>query len=88
MAKHVAKAYGPGESVVVDGQEFVDCEFKKARLIYEGGVLPTFKGCHFDSVNWHLEGAADRTLIYLRLLYSLGNKPLVERIISTLRGES
>ena len=83
MAEHVAKAF-TSEKIHIDGQRFLDCEFKSATLIYEAGPLPRFEGCTFDSCRWELGGAADRTMTIVRFMESLGQPTLsadIDRMI-------
>jgi hypothetical protein len=79
MAHHAAKAFTT-ETVHLDGQIFFDCEFKQCRMIYEGGEIPIFTGCHFDSCDWRTEGAAGRTMTFLRFLNSSGNQNLIDGV--------
>jgi hypothetical protein len=69
------------ETVVLDGQAFSDCEFRECRLVYAGGEVPTFAGCRFDAREWKFEEAATRTLAYLQLLWTVGQKPTVQALI-------
>lgn len=70
MAKHVAKIF-ENVPVEVDGEEFLDCEFRRAELVYSGGPVPVFTGCTFDSVNFMFQGAAGRTTAFIAFLHSV-----------------
>lgn len=85
MAQHAAKAF-TNETVHLDGQSYFDCEFKKCRMVYEGGEIPEFNGCHFDACDWKLEGAANRTVNWLKFLHATGNQTLVEGIMKMISG--
>jgi hypothetical protein len=74
------------ETVVVDGESFSDCEFRECRLVYSGGELPVFESCRFDEVEWKFEGAASRTLAYLKLVWGAGGKAPVQAIIKEITG--
>jgi hypothetical protein len=74
------------ETVALDGEEFVDCEFRDARLVYSGGELPTFSGCKFDACEWRFEGAAARTLAHLKLIWGVGAKAHVQGLIKEITG--
>ncbi len=65
----------------MDGQTYIDCEFKNCQLMYSGGELPGFDACQFHGCLWHLDGAARRTFAYLRLLHGTGDKSLAEGIM-------
>ena len=69
MSDYVARPFA-NEIVHLDGATFIDCEFRNATLVYSGGELPSFMGCHFDSCAWTFEGHALRTLAYLKRLVS------------------
>ncbi|WP_091736462.1 hypothetical protein [Phenylobacterium immobile] len=69
------------QTVALDGQTFVDCEFNACRLVYAGGEPPRFDGCRFDDCDWRLEGAASDTLAYLKVMWAAGAKTRVQAII-------
>jgi len=80
--KSVAKAY-TGETIVIDGQKFIDCEFRQCILIYRGGELPLFDGSFLDNCNWKFEDAALRTIHLLQRLNSNGGRHLVDNLFTT-----
>ncbi len=82
--KSVAQAY-TGETIVIDGQKFVDCEFRQCVLIYRGGELPLFDGSFLDNCDWRFEEAALRTIHLLQRLNSNGGRQLVETLFTTPR---
>jgi hypothetical protein len=88
MVRRDGERFGPGDSVVLDGQSFHDCDFRGSQAVYRGGDLPEFHNCQLTQVNWHLEGAADNTLVFLRFLFTTGNQGLVNEIIKSLRGDA
>lgn len=72
------------ETVVLDGQEFSDCEFRDCRLVYSGGEVPAFADCRFHACDWKIEEAAARTLSYLKLVWGVGEKPTVQAVIKDI----
>lgn len=52
----------------VEGQNYINCQFSGARLIYRGGTPPGFANCAFDDSNFVFEGAAGQTLNFLRIM--------------------
>lgn len=72
------------ETVVLDGQEFSDCEFRDCRLVYAGGQVPTFANCAFHACEWKFDEAAGRTLAYLKLVWSVGEKSTVQAMIKDI----
>lgn len=75
MAKHTATAFS-NETIVIDGQSFLDCEFRSVTLIYEGGIVPQFRGCTLADCTWRFEAAADRSLQVLRIMHQIGPNQL------------
>ena len=69
------------ETVALDGETFSDCEFRDCRLVYAGGEPPTFSQCRFDACDWKFDEAAGRTLAYLKLVWSVGQKATVQGLI-------
>ena len=74
------------ETVALDGESFSDCEFRECRLVYSGGEPPVFERCRFDEVEWKFEGAAARTLAYLKLVWGAGGKAPVQAMIKEITG--
>jgi len=50
----------------LDGKTFIDCEFKNAQLIYQGGQQPSFSNCRFTQSRFEFEGEAANTVNFLR----------------------
>jgi hypothetical protein len=84
MVKFAARIF-ESERVHVDGQQFIDCEFKNCSMVFSGGALPGFLECHFEGCQWQLEAAASRTVQYLQILNRSGSKNLVDGIIRTIQ---
>jgi hypothetical protein len=74
------------ETVALDGEAFSDCEFRACRLVYSGGVPPSFDGCRFDDCEWKLDDAAARTLTHLKLMWGQGAKATVQQLIKEITG--
>ena len=74
------------ETVVLDGEDFTDCEFRDCRLVYTGGETPSFQGCRFDGCEWKFEGAAANTLAYLKVVWGAGDKAVVQARIKEITG--
>ena len=75
------------ETVVLDGSEFVSCEFHGCRMVYRGGEHPRLQHCHFTRCTWHLEDAAQRTVLFLKSIYHSGpgGRELVEETLRHIR---
>ena len=74
------------ETVALDGETFEDCEFRSCRLVYAGGELPVLSGCRFDDCEWKFEGAAQRTLGHMKLVWAAGGKAPVQALIKEITG--
>ncbi len=74
------------ETVNLDGEAFVGCEFRQCRLVYAGGEPPSFRDCRFEGCEWKFEGPAARTLEHLKVLWGAGAKPLVQGLIKEITG--
>ena len=72
------------QTVMLDGETFSQCEFSACRLVYAGGPVPQFDGCHFDACEWKFEDAAARTLSYLKVMWSVGAKATVQTTIKEI----
>ena len=74
------------ETVMLDGEDFSDCEFRSCRMVYSGGETPSFTRCRFDDCDWRFEDAAARTLAQLKLLWAVGGKAPVQAMIKEITG--
>lgn len=52
--------------VTLDGNVFINVDFKDAELNYSGGVPPRFDNCRFTNATFNLGGAAGSTVNFLR----------------------
>ncbi len=77
-----------GTTEVLDGNSYTKCTFHKCTLVYSGGDLPKMEACHSYDCNWKFEGAADRTIAFLRATYhggGDGGKELIEKTFENIR---
>lgn len=72
------------ETVLLDGEEFSDCEFRDCRLVYAGGETPVFGNCTFVGCDWKHEDAAARTLAHLKQVWNAGGKASVQALIKDI----
>ncbi len=68
MAEHCRETF-TDTSVVLDGQSFKECKFVGCKLIIRSEQLFAMDACTFQGVDFHMEGAADRTLQMLTAMY-------------------
>lgn len=52
----------------LDGNTYVNCEFNNARLVYKGGLPPSFSNCAFSDSEFVFDEAAGRTLGFLKAM--------------------
>ena len=74
------------ETVALDGEAFSDCEFRECRMVYAGGEPPRFDGCKFDDCEWRFDDAAQRTLSFMKLVWSVGGKAPIQVLIKEITG--
>ncbi|MEO6340657.1 MAG: hypothetical protein ABIO39_11495 [Caulobacteraceae bacterium] len=72
------------QTVVLDGENFSNCEFAACRLVYSGGEPPKLESCRFTDCEWKFEGPAADTLASLKLMWSVGAKPAVQSLIKEI----
>jgi len=72
------------QEVVVDGNEYIDCNFVNCTLIHRGTASPDFIRCSFTSGRVQLEGDASRTTRYLSSLYAAGAGDSVEGVLKRM----
>lgn len=53
---------------IIDGNNYIDCTFDGARLIYEGGMPPGFQNTRFDNSQFRFQGPAGYTLAFLKAM--------------------
>jgi len=73
------------QNVVVDGNEYIDCNFVNCTLVHRGTAAPDFIRCAFTGGKIQLEGDASRTTRYLGRLYAAGAVDSVEAVLTRMR---
>ena len=88
MPRYVDHQEFVDEDIELDGRVFDHCTFTRCRMIFRAQDSVTFNACTFAFCAWVLDGAAERTLLYLSALYH-GLKPegleLVEGFFRAVR---
>lgn len=69
------------ETVLTDGNTYLNCTFTNCRMEYNGGEQPTFTDCSLRNSELQLGDSAANTAEYLRTLYQLGLRGGVDRIL-------
>jgi hypothetical protein len=75
--------------ITLDENEFYNCSFERCNLDYFGGITD-IQGCSFNDMNrLNFEGAADKTLRFMKLIYHLGFTEFIEAVVETeIRGKA
>jgi hypothetical protein len=75
------------ETIVLDDNEFIACEFENCTMVYSGGEQPKLQQCHFVRCQWKLDQAAKRTMLFLRSIYHSGpgGRELVDETLKSIR---
>lgn len=74
--------------ILVDGQRFVDCQFKKCVLVYGGGLVPHFENCTLVDISWTFDDEAGNTITFLQTVYNSfgeGGRQLVDIVFKMIR---
>jgi hypothetical protein len=81
MALH-EKQHFERQTLILDGNDFINCELKKCNLIYKGREAVKLEHCHIAGCTWQFEDAALRTVIMLKGLFTSGHlgREIVEAI--------
>jgi hypothetical protein len=85
MAVHKKASY-ERQTVILDGNEFIECELRHCNLIYKGREPVKLEHCHIAGCTWQFEDAAQRTVMMLKGLYTSGHigKEIVEAIFRSV----
>ena len=59
-----------GSTQDLDGHTFKNTQFKNCKLVYAGGLPPSFEGCEFIDSQFVFDGAAGNTLMFLQAMAS------------------
>jgi hypothetical protein len=75
------------EPVQMDGNTYRNCRFEQCTLIYSGGEIPRLENNSFTECRWVFDGAALRTMAFLRDLNyygAAGGRALVDSTFETI----
>ncbi len=71
--------------IVLDGNDYYDCQFANCNLIYRGGEPPDIRDCSFSGCRVTFEGSAGNTVTFLTKLYHGGFKRIIEHTLDNIR---
>lgn len=73
------------ETIRIDGNTYLDCQFTNCTLLYGGGPAPSLQHNAFTDCEWTLDGHAALTLDFLNRLYKSGAVNLVESVFHFIK---
>jgi hypothetical protein len=81
MAVH-KRAVLENQTLILDGNEYYNCELRKCTLVFKGHDAVKLEQCHLVGCRWQFEDAALQTVALLKGLYLSGShgKEVVEKI--------
>jgi hypothetical protein len=81
---HEKKTFS-NETVTIDNNEYVLCQFEHCNLVYAATGSVGFQSCTFNDVKWEFSGAAQNTLSFMTALYHGGGQPIIEKTFENIR---
>jgi hypothetical protein len=74
------------ETVILDGNEFQNCELRHCNLVFKGHSNVKLEHCTIIGCTWQFEDAAQRTVVMLKQLYQSGHvgREIVEAIFRSV----
>ncbi len=75
-----------GQRVKLDGNRYARCTFVNCIIVYGGGLIPELVDVVFENSTIRFEGAARRTLEFMRVVYQNGSggREVMEKAINTI----
>lgn len=74
------------ETINLDDNTFDECVIDDCTIVYSGGALPNLINSTFKNSNFVLDGAAQRTLIFMKMLNNSGAENVVEGMLEIVKG--
>ena len=84
MAHHQGAAF-TNETVVLDGNEYLNCTFTNCELIFRGTDGVALHGIDFNGCRWTFEGPAGLTINFMTALYQAGVTDLIDQTFENIR---
>lgn len=86
--RHVGAVF-EDQDVQLDGNQFVDCVFRRSRLVFSAIRAVELSGNVIEECDWVLEGPAGTTLTFMSGLYNGAGedgRTLIETTFDRVRG--
>lgn len=76
----MADGYGliKDTTLFLDGQFYARTRFENCQMVYSGGILPVFQDNQYIDCSWLLDGPANNTMDYMKLLIGMGGADIVK----------
>jgi hypothetical protein len=84
MAQHEGAAF-TNETVVLDGNEYVNCTFTNCEIIFRGTNGVSLQGIAFNNCQWTFEGPAGLTIDFMTALYQAGVTDMLDQTFENIR---
>lgn len=72
-------------AIKLDGNEYINCTFKKCEVIYAASGDVSLKGCKFFDTKFTFANSAQRTIQFMTALYHGGFKKIIEDTFENIR---
>ena len=84
MAQHQGATF-TNETVVLDGNEYLNCTFNNCDIIFGATAGVTLNGISFNDCRWTFTGPAGTTINFLTALYQAGVSDMIEQTFDNIR---
>ena len=84
MALHEGATF-TNETVVLDGNQYVNCTFNNCEIAFNGTAAVSLNGINFNDCRWTFNGPAGLTIDFMTALYQAGMTTLIDGTIENIR---
>ena len=84
MAQHEGETF-TNETVVLDGNEYLNCTFTDCELFFHGTAGESLHGITLNDCRWTFDGPAGLTINFMTALYQAGVTDLIDQTFENIR---
>jgi len=84
MTQHQGAAF-TNETVVLDGNEYLNCSFTNCEIVFRGTSGVLLNGIAFNNCQWTFEGPAGLTIDFMTALYQAGVTDMIDQTLENIR---
>jgi hypothetical protein len=84
MAQHEGATF-TNETVVLDGNEYRNCNFNNCHLVFNGNAPVSLHGINFNDCRWTFDGPAGLTINFMTSLYQAGLTDMIDQTLENIR---